>query len=253
MIKVVLLGGGNVAHHLARVFINTAQVSLIQVFNRNIRSIEGLKGKVELIDDYSKIKKADIYIICVSDGTIEKVSSQLTIEEALVVHTSGSTSMHVLNKHKRYGVFYPLQTFSKNRNIYFNEVPIGLETSKKEDYAMLENLAKAISTHIYSINSKQREQLHVAAVFINNFVNYLYSIGYDICEKNNINSDILFPLIKETAFKVERMKPFEAQTGPARRGDTKILKKHLTNLNKNQQDIYKLLSNSIAKKYGNKL
>lgn len=253
MIKVVLLGGGNVAHHLARVFINSTPVSLIQVFNRSIKSIEGLRGKVELIDDYNKIKKADIYIICVSDNAIEKVSSKLTIGEALVVHTSGSISMQVLNKHKKYGVFYPLQTFSKDRKISFNEVPIGLETSNKEDYIKLEKLAKAISTHIYSINSKQREQLHIAAVFVNNFVNHLYAIGDDICMKNNINSDILFPLIKETAHKIESMKPFEAQTGPARRGDNIILKKHLKKLTSNQQDIYKLLSNSITKKYGNKL
>jgi len=253
MIKLLILGGGNVAHHLARVFINATNVSLIQVFNRSIKSIKNLEKFVEITDDYRKLKKADIYIISVSDTAIEKVSSNIKMDDALVVHTSGSTALAILKKHKRIGVFYPLQTFSKDRNINFSEIPICIEASNNGAIELLEQLAESISESIYKIDSIQRKQLHIAAVFVNNFVNHLYTIGDDICKEHNIQTDILRPLIKETAKKVESMNAFDAQTGPARRGDSSIIKKHISNLNKNQQDIYKLLSNSITVKYGKKL
>ena len=253
MIKVLILGGGNVAHHLARVFLNTTNVSLIQVFSRNIKSIKSLEKYVDITNDYNKLKNADIYIISVSDGAIDEVSSKMDIGNALVVHTSGSTSLNSLKNHERTGVFYPLQSFSKDRNINFSEIPICIEASKKEDLKLLKLLAKSISKNIYEIDSNQRKQLHTAAVFVNNFVNHLYVIGDEICEKNNIKPNILHPLIKETAKKIESMNAFEAQTGPARRGDINIIKKQILNLNQNQQEIYKLLSNSITVKYGKKL
>lgn len=253
MIKVVLLGGGNVAHHLAKVFINSVEVSLIQVFNRTIESIQSLKNHVEIIDDYKKFKKADIYIICVSDTAIEKVSSKIPNGNGLVVHTSGSTSMEVLKHHQNRGVFYPLQTFSKNRSVNFSEIPICIEADNAESLKIVENLAKSISNSLYKIDSKQREKLHIAAVFVNNFVNHLYSIGNEICKEQQIQPTILYPLIKETAYKIKEINPFEAQTGPARRSDTKIIDKHLINLNQNQREIYKLLSDSITHNYGKKL
>lgn len=253
MIKIIILGGGNVAHHLARVFKNSTKVSLIQIFNRSLNSIKDLEKHVEITNNYRKLKNADIYIISVSDTAIDKVSSKMDIGNALVVHTSGSTSLNILKNHKRTGVFYPLQTFSKDRNIDFAEIPICIETSNNEDLKLLELVAESISKSIYKIDSKQRKQLHIAAVFVNNFVNHLYAIGDDICKERNIQTDILHPLIKETAKKIESMNAFDAQTGPAKRGDSSIIKKHISNLNKNQQEIYKLLSNSIVDKYGNKL
>lgn len=253
MIKLVILGGGNLAIHLANVMLKTADVSLVQIYNRSISAIQQFEKQVAITDDYKKLKKADLYIICVSDNAIETISSKITSGNSLVVHTSGSTAMSVLKSHKRYGVFYPLQTFSKKRRVNFSKVPICLESNNSDDLKLLTKLASKISKSTYFINSEQREQLHTAAVFVNNFVNHLYHIGNEICTEHNVEPNILQPLIEETAKKAARFSPYEAQTGPARRGDKITIEKHLKKLSKNQEEIYKLLSHSIATTYGKKL
>lgn len=253
MIKVVILGGGNIATHLAHVFIKHSSISLVQVYNRTIGALKPLKKFVPITDNLNKLKKADIYIIAVSDNAIELVSSNIKIGKSFVVHTSGSTSINVLDKHENFGVFYPLQSFSKDTPLDFSNIPICLEANNKKGESLLKKLATKISKTHYLINSEQREKLHVAAVFVNNFVNHLYYIGDEICSANEIDSDILQPLIQETAKKTARFSPYKAQTGPALRGDKHTIEKHLEKLTKNQQEIYKLLSHSIASTYGKKL
>lgn len=253
MIKAVILGGGNVATHLAAIFIKTAGISLVQVYNRSITAIEPLREHTAITNDIKKLKKADIYIIAVSDNAINKISSKITKQNALVVHTSGSTTIDVLQSHKNYGVFYPLQTFSKNTPVDFSNIPICLEANNPNDLSLLENLASKISNTHYHINSKQREHLHTAAVFVNNFTNHLYYIGNQICKEHDMEPTILQPLLQETAKKTARFSPYTAQTGPARRGDKLTIEKHLEKLTQNQQEIYKLLSHSIASTYGKKL
>jgi len=253
MIKIVLIGGGNVAFHLARVLLKTSGVSLIQVYNRSIDAIKYLDNSTQITDNIDKLVPADLYIISVSDDVIEKISAKINTKNGLIVHTSGSTSIDVLQNHKKYGVFYPLQTFSKARKVDFKSIPICIEANNDESLMVLEKLAKTISTAIYPINTLQRKQLHLAAVFVNNFVNYLYTVGHEICAVSDIDPKILHPLIKETANKITNLDPIDAQTGPARRGDKKVIKKHLENLNKNHKEIYKLLSQSIANTYGKKL
>ena len=151
------------------------------------------------------------------------------------------------------GVLYLLQSFSKNREIDFSSIPICIEAENKNDLELLRTLAYSLSNHIYEINSIQRKKLHVAAVFVNNFVNHLYHIGSEICAENNVPFEILHPLIIESAHKIKDLTPFESQTGPAKRKDEKIIKKHITLLDKNQQEIYKLLTKSIQSTYGKKL
>jgi len=253
MIKVIIIGGGNVAMHLAKIFVKTEGISLVQIYNRSISAIEPLKKQTPITDDINKLKKADIYIIAVSDKVIEQLSSKINAGKAIVVHTSGSTSINVLQQHKNYGVFYPLQTFSKDNPIDFLSIPICLEANNPDNLLLLEKLAKKISQTHHFVNSEQREQLHTAAVFVNNFVNHLYHIGNEICTEHKIESNILQPLIQETARKAARFSPYTAQTGPARRGDRHTIEKHLEKLSKNQQEIYKLLSHSIASTYGKKL
>ncbi len=253
MIKVVILGGGNIATHLADVFIRHSSISLVQVYNRTLSALEPLKKHVPITNNLNKLKKADIYIIAVSDNAIELISSKIKIGNSVVVHTSGSTSINVLDKHKNFGVFYPLQSFSKDTPIDFSNIPICLEANNKKDETLLKKLATKISKTHYLINSEQREKLHIAAVFVNNFVNHLYYIGYEICSANEIDSEILQPLIQETARKTARFSPYKVQTGPALRGDTTTILKHLEKLSKNHQEIYKLLSHSIATTYGKKL
>jgi predicted short-subunit dehydrogenase-like oxidoreductase (DUF2520 family) len=253
MIKVVLIGGGNVAFHLAKAFLSASKVSLVQVYNRNIESIKHLEKETLITDSIDELIPSDITIISVSDDAIGKIAKKIHTRNSLVVHTSGSTSIAVLKIHKRHGVFYPLQSFSKSREIAINTVPICVEATNEKDLALLNELAAAISTEIHEINSNQRKQVHTAAVFVNNFVNHLYAIGTEICNENSIAPNILNPLIIETAKKITQLTPFDAQTGPARRGDKLVIKNHLENLSGNHQEIYKLLTQSIADKYGKKL
>jgi predicted short-subunit dehydrogenase-like oxidoreductase (DUF2520 family) len=227
MITVLLVGKGNVATHLYNAFLNIDTINVIQISSRAL----------------DNIPKAAITIIAVSDDAIAEVSSKF--KNDFVVHTSGSVGMGDLKNEYRKGVFYMLQTFSKGKKVNFSEVPFCLEAENEKDYQLLETLAKSIGKKIYPINSEQRKILHVSAVFVNNFTNHLYKIGNDICKEHNVPFEILQPLIKETALKIEELSPEKAQTGPAIRKDKKTIKNHLNLLSKNQQKIYKILTKSI--------
>lgn len=243
MIKVILLGSGNVATHLFQAFSKANGVEVVQVFSRTIS-----KDFPETLQtsDYKEIKAADVYIICVSDSAISSVSSQLSFENRLVVHTSGSSDLNLLDSKNKKGVFYPLQTFTKNKAVDFSEIPICLEAENVSDYNFLEKVANSISKNVYVISSEQRKALHVSAVFVCNFTNHLYTIGNTICLENNIPFEILQPLIEETAKKIKSLSPSEAQTGPAIRNDKKTIEKHIDFLtNENQKEIYKILTKSI--------
>lgn len=253
MISIVIIGSGNVAQHLISAFLQSSDIELIQVFSRKKESVSHLVALDKIVSEYELIKKADVYIISVSDNAIEEVSLKLPFENALVVHTSGSMPLAVLDSKNRRGVFYPLQTFTKNKTVSFKSIPICLEAETKSDYAVLESLAKNISTAVQAISTEQRKALHVAAVFVCNFVNHLYTIGSDICAENQLSFDILKPLILETAEKIYELSPVEAQTGPAKRNDTLTINTHLSFLaDENEKEIYKLLTKSIID-HGKKL
>lgn len=246
MISIVIIGSGNVAQHLIKTFTNNPLVDVIQCFARNKKTISHLVDIDKIVDDYSLLKSADIYIIAVTDTAIVEVSNQIPFKGKLVVHTSGSVAMNELSDNNRKGVFYPLQTFSKTKAVNFSEVPICIESQNESDFKVLEKMAYSISNSVYSITSEQRKSLHVAAVFVSNFVNHLYTIGNQICDENNVSFDVLKPLIIETAQKIKTLSPQEAQTGPAKRNDTTTINKHLLMLTKdNQKEIYKLLTKSI--------
>ena len=253
MIKVVILGGGNVAYHLTSHFLKSSKVKVVQVYNRSIEKIQYLKNYTSITTNLADLKDADVYIISVSDNAITNLSLKLNLKNKLVVHTSGSVAMNELKSNSNKGVFYLVQSFSKNHQLDFSTIPICIEAEKDEDLILLEKIANLISKHIYFINSEQRKQLHVAAVFVNNFVNHLYKLSSDICEENKIPFEILQPLIEETAKKITSLSPFEAQTGPAKRNDIKTIEKHKAMLTNNQQEIYTLLTKSIYKTYGEKL
>lgn len=253
MIKVIILGGGNVAHHLTNQLLKNTTVNLVQVYNRSIAKIKHLEHKISITNKLTELKDADIYIIAVSDNAISELSSKLNLQSKLVVHTSGGAGINELKSNSNKGVLYPLQSFSKESNLNFLEIPICIEAENIKDFVLLEKLAKSISNNCYKINSEQRKYLHVAAVFVNNFVNHLYHLGNEICKENKIPFEILQPLIKETANKLLELSPYEAQTGPAKRNDTKTLEKHKELLTQNQKEIYTLLTKSIYKTYGEKL
>ncbi len=251
MIKIVILGAGNVASHMFKAFHASKTVSVVQWYNRNLKTIDKHKNKVDVTDDLSALIDADVYILAISDDAIESLSEQLPFENKLVVHTSGSSSLYAVDKKQNRGVFYPLQTFSKSANIDFKDVPICIESLKKEDLPILKQLAEAIGSKFHKVNSDQRQALHLAAVFVNNFTNQLYRVAHEITESQGAEFDILKPLIKETANKIETLSPYLAQTGPALRNDKKTIKRHLKQLeNKHHKAIYNLLTESIKKTYG---
>jgi predicted short-subunit dehydrogenase-like oxidoreductase (DUF2520 family) len=246
MIKVSIIGSGNIAQHLMKAFAKSGNVDLLQVFSRKPETVSHLISPDKITDNFNALAQADLYIIAVTDSAIAGVSQQLPFTGRLVAHTSGSLPADALDSRNRRGVFYPLQTFTKNKDVDFKMIPICLESENKSDYEVLEEVAKAISGNIFPIDSTQRKALHVAAVFVNNFTNHLYKIANDICTENNVPFDILKPLIAETADKVMVLSPKEAQTGPAKRNDTNTIDAHLAFLsNGNLQPIYKILTQSI--------
>jgi predicted short-subunit dehydrogenase-like oxidoreductase (DUF2520 family) len=253
MIKITIIGSGNVAQHLIEAFAKNNVVEIIQVFSRTQKDISPNLDSNKIINDWNALVEADLYIIAVSDDAIASVSSQLPFENRLVVHTSGSAPLTSLNDKNRKGVFYPLQTFTKGKAIDFKTIPFCLETQFENDYELLEKVAQSISDNAYKIDSHQRKALHVAAVFVNNFTNYLYQLGNDICQENHVPFDILKPLILETAEKLLTLSPKDAQTGPAKRNDISTIEAHESFLsNENQSTIYKILTQSIQN-HGKKL
>ena len=243
MISVVIIGSGNVAKHLIKVFLKIEDINLKQVYTRNLEDEALLKSSVSTTSDLSLIKEADVTIIAVSDDAIANIS--YNIKNALVVHTSGSVEMKALKNQKNKGVFYLLQSFSKEKEINFSNVPICLEAENKSDLAKLEKLASLLQGNIYHLSSLQRKKIHVAAVFVNNFTNHMYTIAYNICEEHNVPFDILEPLIEETSQKIKNLTPKEAQTGPAKRNDIETIKNHLNLLSKSQQELYLKITQSI--------
>ena len=250
MIQLSIIGSGNVAQHLIRAFIEAqnkgAEIELMQVYSRQPENVAHLIDADKVTSHFHELIKVDICIIAVSDDAINKVSAQLPFKNQLVAHTSGTVSIDDLDNQNRKAVFYPLQTFSKNKAIHFREVPICLESQNETDFQLVEKVAKTISDTIYPINSEQRKALHLAAVFVNNFVNHLYQIGNTICKEHQVPFEILKPLIRETAEKIMTLSPNEAQTGPAKRKDIHTIKSHLELIsNDNYKNIYKLLTQSI--------
>ena len=248
MIKVIILGYGNVGYHLTNALVNISEVSINQIFSRNKLEDKRLPYKVPFISNLSDLKEADVYIIALPDDAIASFSKSLPFKNKLVVHTSGSVSMEQLSNRNRRGVFYPLQTFSTNSKPNFKEIPICVEAEKASDLQLLLKLGRFISENVDEISSNERAKLHLAAVFVNNFVNHMYCISEELLIDEGLNFDLLKPLIRETAKKIDRLSPKESQTGPAKRNDQKTIKNHLHLLEDGPyKSIYEQLTKSIQK------
>lgn len=246
MIRVSIIGSGNLAQHLIVAFSKTTDIELVQVFARKDAAVAHLTSPDKIYTNFNDIIAADLFIIAITDDAITEVSAAIPFSNELVVHTSGSVSIEAIDNKNRPGVFYPLQTFSKSKEVDFKTIPICIETKNEKDFQILEKVAKSISNTVYKINSEQRKALHIAAVFVCNFVNHLYQIGNNICIENDLPFDILKPLIQETANKILTLSPNQAQTGPAKRKDSQTINAHLSFLSDdNQKEIYKMLTKSI--------
>lgn len=249
--RVVLIGAGNVAHHLAPALLK-AGMNLCQIYSRSMESARELGMKTGITytaDLFAVYPDADIYIFCISDDALLPIFKGLRINnKALVLHTSGSMPMNLFQPYReRFGVLYPLQSFTKKRDLDFKEIPLCIEASTPAVLKEVRELAEALALKVKEIDSEKRKHLHLAAVFANNFTNHLYGIAGKILEKEGLDFDMLRPLIFETAHKVMLITPENAQTGPARRGDESILSMHknLLKTNKKLQNIYALMSDSI--------
>ena len=202
-------------------------------------------------EKFDEPSSSQIIILAISDDAIADYSASLNQSDALLVHTSGSVNLHHMDKKHRRGVFYPLQTFSKNKPLEFSSIPICIEALQKEDLNLLTALADALWCKSRVISSEQRLALHLAAVFVNNFSNQMYRIAHEITDGARLDFDLLKPLILETAMKVQDLSPYQAQTGPALRKDQKTIKRHLKQLEKeNHRLIYELITKSIQQTHG---
>jgi len=246
MINIIFLGFGNVNNHLFQALHNKKGVIIKQVFNRNYIKMISPFENIPFTDDISEIAEADVYIIGIPDDAISAFSDSLPFQNKLVVHTSGGVSMDAISNKNRRGIFYPLQSFSKEREVNFTNIPICIEAEIEADLKLLLTLGKLISNNVTEISSEKRAKLHMAAVFVNNFTNYLYRIGSEILEEDDLSLNLLKPLIMETASKIETLSPEAAQTGPAKRNDIKTIEKHLSMLNNPEHKrFYEMFTKSL--------
>ncbi len=257
--KIVLIGAGNVATHLAKALIKEGFV-ICQIYSRSIESARelGIKIGVNFTNKHEEIyTNANIYVFSVSDTAIEQILKNISFENSpLLIHTAGSISKEVFKGYsKNYGVFYPLQTFTKKRLIDFKNIPVCIEASNAESLETINNIGEVISDSVYKMGIEKRVYLHLAAVFACNFTNYMYSVAEKILQQNDIPFDIIKPLIKETAAKIEDLSPAKAQTGPAVRNDKEVIFKHkeLLENNPDLQKLYTFVSNSIIKQSINEI
>ncbi|ENW86559.1 MULTISPECIES: Rossmann-like and DUF2520 domain-containing protein [Acinetobacter] len=251
--RISIIGAGRVAFHLAQGL--NGQHELVQIYSRSFAKAEQLasKFKAQAINAPELLhSEIDLLIIAVSDQSIRSVIEQVHayLPDVLIVHTSGSTHLNVLQDvHPRSGVFYPLQTFSLERDIDWSNTPLFIEADNAEDQEKLHDLANSLSNRVYHYSSEQRLSLHLAAVFACNFSNYCYDMAKQIVDAEQVDFSLLYPLILETAHKATENDPRQMQTGPAMRGDQNILNMHQQMLANRQradlQNVYQLLSQQI--------
>ena len=247
--QIVLIGSGNVAFHLAKAF-TEAQIPVSQIFGRNTIELQKISEQFSIPFSTETLADADLYIISVSDSSIAEVSSLITNENVLVAHTSGSVSREALSGNYRKSVFYPLQTFSKSKNLDYSKIPFFIDAENVNDEEILKNLASKISKNVMLANDEKRKYIHLTAVFACNFVNHLYARAKEISDSQGIPFDYFLPLIDETTQKIHELEPKLAQTGPAIRNDEKVLKLHESLLaDEEKLKIYKTLNESIKKMY----
>ena len=233
--NIVIIGKGNVATNLDYAFRKKG------IACQMVSSREGL----------DELPQANVYIYAVRDEALPSVVKQVVgVGKSLHLHTSGTMPITVFGDDKPHaGIFYPFQTFSKARLIEdFSTVPVFFEARGIDDISAVYSLALTITSHVYEATQHDRERLHVAGVFTNNFTNLMYTMAAELLQNTHIPFKALLPLIDETANKIHTLSPRDAQTGPARRGDENVVNHNLSLLNEEQRQVYQLLSDAIKKR-----
>lgn len=249
--KIVVFGSGNVAFHLAQALDKIYDVA--QIISPNISHASSLAKKLKNAIASDNIreaaKDADVYLVSVKDDAIAEVVNK-SPNDGLWIHTSGSVGMEVFSScKKKYGVLYPLQTFSKNADINLSKIPIFIEGNNGETESRILQIAETLSGKVFHAESHQRRQLHISAVFACNFANRLWTIADEVLKEAGYSFNVLEPLLRATLDKALASSPADGQTGPARRGDQKIMASHLSSLTGDKKEIYQLISSSIFNDY----
>ena len=246
--QIVIIGSGNVAYHLAKAF-TQKKIPLAQIFGRNEEDLNKIAQELNIPYSISKLEDADLYIICVSDGSVEDVSQLITKTDCLVAHTSGSLPKEILIGEYRKSSFYPLQTFSKSKELDYSKIPFFVETENPTDKDLLFKLASEVSENVMESSHEKRKYIHLTAVFACNFVNHLFARAKEISDDQKIPFDYFLPLIDETVKKIHEIEPKSAQTGPAVRNDKRVLELHEQLLKDESLEIYKTMNHSIKNMY----
>jgi predicted short-subunit dehydrogenase-like oxidoreductase (DUF2520 family) len=256
--RIAIIGAGRVATHLGKA-LQDVGIEISGVYGREKAEASTLAKKLgtNIITDLTKKINADLILIAITDDAIGEVARKLSEHtQALVAHTSGAVAMKVIPDYLRRGVFYPLQSFSYDKKIVWDNVPFCIEAEKNDDLNAMGQLAERLSRKVHLLNSEQRKVLHLAAVFANNFANLMFEFSEELLAKANIDRSILHPLILETANKVLMQSAAASQTGPASRGDLETIKAHqqLLGEDNNFRKIYDLLTREIYnRKHDNQL
>lgn len=254
--SIVFIGAGNLATNLAKALYRKG-FRIVQIYSRTKESAVALAQDVEAeytTDLSTIVNDAQLYIVSLKDAAFVQLLPEIVAgrKNALWVHTAGSIPMNIWEGQvERYGVFYPMQTFSKQREVNFREIPIFVESHSAQDTQFLKDIASVLSDKVHEATSEQRKNLHLAAVFTCNFTNHMYALAADLLKKYQLPFDVMLPLIDETANKVHEMEPRAAQTGPAVRYDENVINRHLEMLadEPNVQELYRLISESINRGY----
>ncbi len=251
--RVSIIGAGNVGHNFGKAFRQAGYV-INEIYSRTQKSALLLSQTLscQYTTDLKSIStNTDLIILAVNDDALESVIDQIQLKDKLIVHTSGSTPIDVFKDKgfERYGIFYPVQSFSKNETESLSPIPICVEGNNQKTEDLLYSLASSVSTKVYAMDSKKRKALHVAAVFANNFTNHMFHIADDLLKQNNISFEVIRPLLEKTAGKIKTETPLHAQTGPAVRNDRKVIDNHLKYLQnqKDYQEIYEKVTANIFK------
>jgi len=254
--NIVLIGSGNIATHLGGTLAGLGN-NITQIYSRTLAHAKRLAEVLSAtaVDDLKQIDKtADLYLIAVSDSAIPAVIHQLPGNlPGLILHCSGATPMDILAKFDHYGVLYPVQSFTKEMDVDLRDTPLGIEANHNQAYTQLASITAKISSKTFPCSSSQRLAIHLAAVFANNFSNALFQVAYELLAQHQLSFDLIRPLIKETAEKVQLRSPEQTQTGPAVRNDKNTMDSHLKFITSHPdwQLIYQKISDLIAKTSGN--
>lgn len=250
--KIAIIGAGNTAYTLCKV-LKSKEIEPFCVLVKNPEKAEKVREDlgVEVVFSYEKVLESDLAIIAVNDDAISEVAAHLIDYKGLVVHTSGTKPSELLNRSMRFGVFYPLQTMSKTREISFDEIPLLIYANSPDDVEMLSRFAKQFSNKVEFCDDEQRKAIHLAAVYVSNFTNVMLGIGDKLLKENGLSLDLMRPLVMEMMKKSFEISPEKALTGPARRGDFATIGEHEKMLayNPDELAIYMILTDYIIDKY----